>query len=365
MAAQEAEDEEQRLINEEYKTWKKNAPFLYDMILSTALTWPTLTVQWLPDVKEPEGKNCRIHRLLIGTHTAEGKPNTVQIAEVEIPKSIKASRGDYDEERGETGGYGKSDKGSMKWNIVQSIDHPSEVNKARYCPQNPDLIATLANSGDILVFDRTKHSVTANGKVEPQITLKGHADEGFGLCWSPHVEGQLASGSQDQTVRLWDLKTLEDKKTVLSPARTYEHHSNVVNDVQYHPISKNFLGSVSDDLTLQILDVRQESTKHASLVASNGHSDAINALAFNPSSEVIVATASADKTIGIWDLRNVKEKVHTLEGHLDAVTSLSWHPHEAGILGSASYDRRMIFWDLSRVGEEQQPDDQEDGPPEL
>lgn len=365
MAAQDAEDEEQRLINEEYKTWKKNAPFLYDMILSTALTWPTLTVQWLPDVKEPEGKNCRIHRLLIGTHTAEGKPNTVQIAEVEIPKSIKASRGDYDEERGEIGGYGKSDKGSMKWNVVQSIDHPSEVNKARYCPQNPDLIATLANNGDILVFDRTKHSVTANGKVEPQITLKGHADEGFGLCWSPHVEGQLASGSQDQTVRLWDLKTLEDKKTVLSPARTYEHHSNVVNDVQYHPISKNFLGSVSDDLTLQILDVRQESTKLASLVASNGHSDAINALAFNPSSEVIVATASADKTIGIWDLRNVKEKVHTLEGHLDAVTSLSWHPHEAGILGSASYDRRMIFWDLSRVGEEQQPDDQEDGPPEL
>lgn len=27
------EDEAQRLINEEYKTWKKNAPFLYDMIL--------------------------------------------------------------------------------------------------------------------------------------------------------------------------------------------------------------------------------------------------------------------------------------------------------------------------------------------
>jgi hypothetical protein len=27
------EDESQRLINEEYKTWKKNAPFLYDMIL--------------------------------------------------------------------------------------------------------------------------------------------------------------------------------------------------------------------------------------------------------------------------------------------------------------------------------------------
>ncbi|KAI3323314.1 WD domain-containing protein [Xylariaceae sp. AK1471] len=363
------EDEEQRLVNEEYKTWKKNSPFLYDMILSTALTWPTLTVQWFPDVKEPEGKNCRIHRVLIGTHTSDGKPNHVQIAEVEIPKSIRPSARDYDEDRGEIGGYGKAsasaDTAVMKWNVVQRIDHPGEVNKARYCPQNPDLIATLAVDGSILIFDRTKHSSEPNGQVNPQIKLQGHSQEGFGLSWSPHAEGSLASGSEDQTVCLWDLKSLQSGKNTLHPARRFTHHSNIVNDVQYHPISRNFIGSVSDDLTLQILDVRQSSDSQSSLAAKNGHSDAINALAFNPSTEVLVATASADKTIGIWDLRNVKEKVHTLEGHHDAVTSLAWHPHEAGILGSASYDRRIIFWDLSRVGEEQQPDDQEDGPPEL
>lgn len=61
----------------------------------------------------------------------------------------------------------------------------------------------------------------------------------------------------------------------------------------------------------------------------------------------------------------MKDKLHSLEGHGDAVTSLAWHPHEEAILGSGSYDRRVIFWDLSRVGEEQLPDDQEDGPPEL
>ncbi|KAK7750232.1 Histone acetyltransferase type B subunit 2 [Diatrype stigma] len=361
------EDGAQRLINEEYKTWKKNSPFLYDMILSTALTWPTLTVQWFPDVKEPEGKNVRIHRVLVGTHTSDSStmPNYVQIAEVEIPKSVRPNARDYDEDRGEIGGYGKTDTPPMKWNIVQKIDHPSEVNKARYCPQNPDLIATLAVNGEILIFDRTKHSSEPNGKVNAQIKLEGHNQEGFGLDWNPHVEGSLASGSEDQTVCLWDLKTLQNDSTILKPARRYTHHTNIVNDVQYHPISKNFIGSVSDDLTLQILDVRQPSTSQSSLVAKDGHSDAINALAFNPSTEVLVATASADNTIGIWDLRNVKEKVHTLEGHQDAVTSISWHPREAGILGSASYDRRIIFWDLSRVGEEQQPDDQEDGPPEL
>ena len=48
----EEEQMEEKIINEEYKTWKKNAPFLYDMMLSTALEWPTLTTQWLPDKQE-------------------------------------------------------------------------------------------------------------------------------------------------------------------------------------------------------------------------------------------------------------------------------------------------------------------------
>ena len=49
---QEEEQMEEKIVNEEYKTWKKNAPFLYDLMLSTALEWPTLTTQWLPDKQE-------------------------------------------------------------------------------------------------------------------------------------------------------------------------------------------------------------------------------------------------------------------------------------------------------------------------
>jgi len=151
----------------------------------------------------------------------------------------------------------------------------------------------------------------------------------------------------------------------VKPTRRYTHHTQVVNDVQYHAVAKSFIGTVSDDLTMQIIDVRTADTTRSAMSAKGGHRDAINALAFNPTSDTLVATASADKTIGIWDLRSLKEKIHTLEGHNDAVTSLAWHPQESGILGSGSYDRRIIFWDLSKVGEEQQPDDQEDGSPEL
>jgi len=41
---------EERVINEEYKIWKKNTPFLYDLVMTHALEWPSLTAQWLPDI---------------------------------------------------------------------------------------------------------------------------------------------------------------------------------------------------------------------------------------------------------------------------------------------------------------------------
>jgi len=151
----------------------------------------------------------------------------------------------------------------------------------------------------------------------------------------------------------------------LHATRVYTHHTAIVNDVQHHPLHSSLIGTVSDDLTLQILDTRSELTTTSVAQATDGHSDAINALSFNPASEYVLATGSADHSIGIWDLRNLKTKLHVLVGHTDSVTSLAWHPCEEAILGSSSYDRRICFWDLSRVGEEQTPEDAEDGPPEL
>lgn len=38
----------EKLVHEEYKIWKKNTPFLYDLVMTHALEWPSLSVQWLP-----------------------------------------------------------------------------------------------------------------------------------------------------------------------------------------------------------------------------------------------------------------------------------------------------------------------------
>ena len=64
-------------------------------------------------------------------------------------------------------------------------------------------------------------------------------------------------------------------------------------------------------------------------------------------------------------MRNLSKRLHCFEGHRDEVMQLQWSPNNETILGSCSQDRRVHIWDLSKIGEEQTPEDAEDGPPEL
>ena len=105
---------------------------------------------------------------------------------------------------GEAGGFAGV---SAKIEITQKINHEGEVNRARYMPQNPYLIATKSPSADIYVFDWSKHSSrpAADGAFSPDLVLKGHTKEGYGLAWSPHEEGRLLSGSDDCVICTWDI----------------------------------------------------------------------------------------------------------------------------------------------------------------
>ena len=316
----------------------------------------------------PDGKYAK-HRLLLGTYTASGKDNYVQIANVQLPNPQKPDVKDYNEETGEIGGYGggaNQGKIEVKFNIVQKIDHPGEVNKARYQPQNPNIIATMCSDGRVMIFDKSKHSSTPTGVVNAQAELVGHTKEGFGLSWNPHIQGRIASASEDGLVKTWDLTQVTKASKQIHALKTYTHHKSIVNDVEFHPRHSELLGSVSDDMTVQLIDTRSPNTDQSAITSGAGqHTDAINALAFNPAAETVLATGSADKTIAIWDLRNMKNKLHALEGHNDSVHTLAWHPFEESVLGSSGNDRRVMFWDLGKVGEEQTPEDSEDGPPEL
>jgi histone-binding protein RBBP4 len=121
---------------------------------------------------------------------------------------------------------------------------------------------------------------------------------------------------------------------------------------------------VGDDRRLFIWDTRSTSCEKPSH-SVDAHEAEINCVDFNPASEFLLATGSNDHTVALWDLRNLKRSLHVLESQMDDVVQVSWHPHRAHVLASAGADRRVMVWDTSRIGDEQTPEDAEDGPPEL
>ena len=110
--------------------------------MSHALEWPSLTVQWLPEVTYPTGRDVGLHKLLLGTHTSGGEPNYLQIAEVALPLPnavIDARK--YDDDKGEVGGFGGS---LSKIEVKIKIVHEGDVNKAKYMMQNSVSLNSIA-----------------------------------------------------------------------------------------------------------------------------------------------------------------------------------------------------------------------------
>ena len=96
-------------------------------------------------------------------------------------------------------------------------------------PQNPCVIATKTPSSDVLVFDYTKHpsKPDPNGVCHPDLRLRGHQKEGYGLSWNPNLNGYLLSASDDHTICLWDINaTPKENKVYLTSILHYKIEPN-------------------------------------------------------------------------------------------------------------------------------------------
>ena len=117
--------------------------------------------------------------------------------------------------------------------------------------------------------------------------LEGHSSVVDAVAFSPDGK-QLASGSLDKTVRVWDVATG-------ATLQILEGHSSVVDAVAFSPDGKQ-LASGSSDKTVRVWDVATGAT----LQILVGHSSGVRAVAFSPDGKQL-ASSSSDGTVRVWD----------------------------------------------------------------
>ncbi len=150
------------------------------------------------------------------------------------------------------------------------------------------------------------------------------------LAVSP--DGQmLASGSDDNLVKLWDPKTG-------NRLRTLPGHAGAIQALAISSDGQTLV-SGSDDQTIKVWKLGTGKL----LRSLSGHRDAVAALAISPDGQTLVS-GSADRTIRVWRL-STGQLLHTLTGSTNSVSSLVIAP-DGQTLVSCSGEATVRLWNL-------------------
>lgn len=153
-----------------------------------------------------------------------------------------------------------------------------------------------------------------------------------------HPPAFLITGSQDKTIKRWDISSLKDAVEAKAVRATYTRkaHDKDINaiDTNYSTTSALF-ASASQDRTVRVWDL--ESGESVGVL--RGHKRGVWSIAFSPPStpaisgedgsssgnKGMVVTGSGDKTVRIWSL-NDYSCLRTFEGHTNSVLKTIWLP---------------------------------------
>jgi WD40 repeat protein/serine/threonine protein kinase len=163
-----------------------------------------------------------------------------------------------------------------------------------------------------------------------QQTFRGHTHSVTSVCFSPDGR-HLASGSWDQTVKLWHAVKGE-------VVRTLQGHADTVWSVCFSPDGKR-LASASADRTVKLWNPATGEV----VLTLQGHAATVWSVCFSPDGKRL-ASASRDWTVKLWDAETGQE-VLTLQGHIGEVTSVCFSP-DGTRLASASTDGTVKVWDV-------------------
>ncbi|KIY50441.1 WD40 repeat-like protein [Fistulina hepatica ATCC 64428] len=183
----------------------------------------------------------------------------------------------------------------------------------------------------------------------------GHTQSIGALAMARSAEGGLRfmfTGSQDRTIKMWDLSAVQTAVPGAEPVRctslaTQTAHDKDINALDVAP-NDRFLVSGSQDRTAKIFAIEytvgSAPRGELRLVGTcRGHKRGVWTVRFGRA-ERVLATGSSDKTVKLWNLSDFS-CVKTFEGHTNSVLRVDFFNAGMQLVSSAS-DGLVKVWNV-------------------
>ncbi|KAL1304053.1 hypothetical protein AAFC00_000490 [Neodothiora populina] len=160
-----------------------------------------------------------------------------------------------------------------------------------------NFIAAATYNGPIIIYDLTHPGIEV-------ARLHEHRRQVHRVTFNPHAGQHFLSGSQDGTVRLWDLRDLRRDSSSFASRFTTTGQNEGVRDVKWSPTDVFALALCTDGGVVQRWDTRKLKSPLAKIAAHTriaAHTSPCATIDWHPDGKHVLS-ASADKTVKVWNL---------------------------------------------------------------
>ncbi|XP_021747042.1 glutamate-rich WD repeat-containing protein 1-like [Chenopodium quinoa] len=215
--------------------------------------------------------------------------------------------------------------------------HKDEGYAMDWSPLEPGKLVTGDCQNSIYLWEPasgTKWNVDKNPFV-------GHTGSVEDLQWSPGEDCVFASASVDKTIAIWDTRLGK------SPAMSFKAHDADVNVISWNRLQSYMLASGSDDGSFSIFNLKMIKDGEPMLAHFTHHKHPITSIEWSPHEDSVLAVSSADHQLTIWDLaleRDEEEEAEFKSQIDDKVDAPEELPPQLLFVHQGQKDLKELHW---------------------
>lgn len=218
----------------------------------------------------------------------------------------------------------------------QFVGYNDDVLDVKFVGKDDTHIAVSTNSSQLKVFELSTNSC--------QI-LHGHTDTILSI--DVFRKGSMfATCAKDKSVRVWRMDVSSGRVHCVAQGTG---HSNAVGSIACSRLKQQFVVSGSQDCTVKVWDLPESAGGGGEVMmmkarsTERAHEKDVNSVCVSPNDKLL-ASGSQDRTAKLWALSDLS-LLGVCRGHRRGVWSVQFSPVDQ-ILGSASADGSVRIWSI-------------------